>query len=96
MPRPLTPLQAHQNRLFLERFALSGNVRLAAREAGVKYGTIQHRRRRNAAFAQEWEAAAAAVQARLRLAGGTRGPAPSRRRSTPCIWTRWVLFLWKR
>ncbi len=74
MARPLTPLQAHENRLFLERFAMSGNVRLAAREAGVKYGTIQHRRKKHAAFAQAWEATAAAVQARLHLAGGKRGP----------------------
>jgi hypothetical protein len=79
MPRPLTPLQAHENRLFLDRFALSGNARLAAREAGVEYGTIQHRRKRHAGFAQEWEATAAAVQARLHLAGGKRGPEPSSR-----------------
>lgn len=84
MARPLTPLQAYQNRIFLERFALSGNVRLAAREAGVKYGTIQHRRKRHSAFAQAWEAAAVAVQARLHLAGGKRGPeAPARRGGNP-------------
>jgi hypothetical protein len=77
MARPLTPLQAYENQTFLERFALSGNVRMAAREAGVKYGTIQHRRSRHAGFAQAWEAAAAAVQARLHLAGGKRGPSPS-------------------
>jgi hypothetical protein len=74
MARPLTALQAHENRLFLERLALSGNVRLAAREVGVKYGTIQHRRSRHAAFAQAWEATVAAVHARLHLAGGKRGP----------------------
>lgn len=91
MPRPFTPLQAHENRLFLERFAMSGNVRLAAREAGVKYGTIQHRRRVNAAFAQAWEAAAAAVQARLHLAGGKRGPepAPGRSRIAPPPGAAW-------
>jgi hypothetical protein len=85
MARPLTPLQAHENRLFLERFAMSGNVRLAAREAGVKYGTVQHRRRRHADFAQAWEATAAAVQARLHLAGGRRGPEGSagRKRGSP-------------
>jgi hypothetical protein len=81
MPRPLTPLQAYENCLFLERLALTGNVRLAAREVGVKYGTIQHRRKRHAGFAQMWEATAAAVQARLHLAGGKRGPEPSGRRS---------------
>jgi hypothetical protein len=74
MARPFTPLQAYQNRLFLERFALSGNVRLAAREVGVAYGTLQDRRAKHAAFAQAWEAAAAAVHARLHLAGGKRGP----------------------
>lgn len=79
MPRPFTPLQAYQNRLFLERFAMSGNVRMAAREAGVKYGTVQHRRKVDAAFAQLWEATAAAVQARLHLAGGKRGPEASGR-----------------
>jgi hypothetical protein len=80
MARPFTPLQAHQNRLFLERLAVSGNVRMAAREVGVKYGTIQNRRRSHAGFAQEWEATAVAVQARLRLAGGRRGPEPCARR----------------
>ncbi|HEU0134980.1 MAG TPA: hypothetical protein VFR28_09165 [Allosphingosinicella sp.] len=79
MARPFTPLQAHENRVFLERFAMSGNVRMAAREAGVRYGTIQHRRKGNAAFAQQWEATAAAVQARLHLAGGKRGPGASGR-----------------
>jgi hypothetical protein len=88
MARPFTPLQAYENRIFLERFALSGNVRLAAREAGVKYGTIQHRRKRNAAFAQAWEATAAAVQARLHLAGGRRGPEPSAGRNVDPLRTR--------
>ena len=74
MPRPLTALQAYENRCFLERFALSGNARLAAREVGVKYSTLQTRRGAHADFAQQWEAAAAAVHARLHLAGGRRGP----------------------
>lgn len=76
MPRPFTLAQAAQNRAFLERLALSGNVRLAAREVGVKYSTIQNRRSGHAGFAQEWEAVAAAVHARLHLAGGKRGPEP--------------------
>lgn len=79
MPCPLTPLQAYQNRRFLDRFGLSGNARLAAREVGVAYGTMQHRRKAHAAFAQAWEAAAVAVHARLHLAGGKRGPEPARR-----------------
>jgi hypothetical protein len=77
MPRPLTPLQAYQNQLFLERFALSGNVRLAAREVGMHYGTLQHRRGAHSGFAQQWAAVAAAVHARLHLAGGKRGPRSS-------------------
>lgn len=88
MARPLTPLQAYENRIFLERFALSGNVRLAAREAGVGYGTIQHRRKQHAAFAQAWEAAAAAVHARLHLAGGKRGPEPSTGRNADPMRTK--------
>lgn len=83
MPRPFTPLQAHENQCFLERFALSGNARLAAREVGVKYSTLQHRRKGHADFAQRWEAAAAAVQARLHLAGGRRGPETSGRARNP-------------
>src|SRR5688500_8340640 len=74
MPRPLNALQANENRCFLERFALSGNARLAAREVGVKYSTLQTRRGAHADFAQQWEAAAVAVHARLHLAGGRRGP----------------------
>ncbi len=48
----------------------------------MKYGTIQHRRKKHAAFAQAWDAAAAAVQARLHLAGGKRGPEASGRTGT--------------
>jgi hypothetical protein len=76
MPRPFTRPQALQNQAFLERLALSGNARLAAREVGKKYSTMQHRRSVNAAFAQDWEGVLAAVQARLHLAGGKRGPEP--------------------
>ncbi|MEA3051406.1 MAG: hypothetical protein QOG72_309 [Sphingomonadales bacterium] len=74
MPRPFTPLQAHQNEVFLDSLARTGNARLSAREAGVKYGTVQHRRSAHADFAQRWEATVAAVDARLHLAGGRRGP----------------------
>jgi hypothetical protein len=74
MSRPFTPLQAHQNEMFLDSLARSGNVRLSARAAGVGYGTIQHRRSAHADFAQRWEATVAAVDARLHLAGGRRGP----------------------
>jgi hypothetical protein len=74
MPRPFTPLQAYQNEVFLESLGRSGNVRLSARAAGVGYGTIQHRRSAHADFAQRWEAIVVAVNARLHLAGGKRGP----------------------
>ena len=74
MPKPFTPLQAHQNELFLDSLARTGNVRLSARAAGVAYGTIQHRRSAHADFAQQWAATVAAVDARLYLAGGKRGP----------------------
>ncbi len=74
MPRPFTYAQALQNAAFLQRLLLSGNVRLAAREVGVAYGTIQHRRAKDAGFAQEWDAAIAVVHARLHLTGGKRGP----------------------
>jgi hypothetical protein len=76
MPRPFTPLQAHQNQVFLDSLGRTGNVRLSARAAGVAYGTIQDRRSAHAEFAQRWEAAVAAVDARLHLAGGKRGPEP--------------------
>ena len=82
MPRPLTPLQAHQNELFLDSLSRSGNVRLSARAAGVAYGTIQHRRAKHADFAQRWEATVAAVHARLHLAGGKEGPSFDRLRTS--------------
>lgn len=77
MPRPFTPLQAHQNEVFLDSLGRTGNVRLSARAAGVRYGTIQHRRSAHAEFAQRWAATVAAVDARLHLAGGKRGPEAS-------------------
>lgn len=81
MPRPLTPRQAHQNEIFLDSLARSGNVRLSARAAGVAYGTIQHRRSAHVGFAHRWEAAVVAVHARLHLAGGKRGPETAARRT---------------
>src|SRR3954452_2736579 len=65
MARPLTRAQAIQNRAFLEALRRTNNVRLACREAGAKYGTMQHRRRRHPAFALRWDAALAFAQARL-------------------------------
>lgn len=81
MPRPLTPLQAHENRLFLDALARTGNARMAAREIGRPANSFHHRRKRHPGFAQDWAAAAAAAHARLHLAGGKRGPQPSARRT---------------
>ncbi|MGZ8286877.1 MAG: hypothetical protein ACXW27_12460 [Allosphingosinicella sp.] len=74
MPRPLTPLQAHENRLFLDALARTGNARMAAREAGRPANSFHFRRKRHPGFAQDWDAAVAAAHARLHLAGGKRGP----------------------
>jgi len=80
MPRPLTPLQAHENGLFLEALARSGNARMAAREVGRPANSFHYRRKRHAGFAQGWDAAVAASHARLHLAGGKRGPSFDRLR----------------
>src|SRR5436190_23275193 len=76
MARPLTRAQALQNRAFLQALRRTNNVRLAAREVGAKYGTMQHRRRQRPAFALRWDAALAFAQARLRKSGrlGPRRP----------------------
>jgi hypothetical protein len=69
MARPLTRAQALQNRAFLQALRRTNNVRLACREAGAKYGTMQHRRRQHPAFALRWDAALAFAQARLGKSG---------------------------
>lgn len=74
MARPLTRPQALQNAAFLRILRRTGNVRHPARECGVAYGTIQHRRAGHPAFAQRWDAALASAQARLHAAGGIAGP----------------------
>ena len=79
MPKPFTPLQAYENRRFLDSLGRSGNARMAAREAGRAHSTFHERRKAHADFAQAWEATAAAVHARLHLAGGKRGPEASGR-----------------
>jgi hypothetical protein len=84
MSRPFTPLQAHENRLFLDALARSGNARMAAREAGRAHNSFHHRRKTHADFAQQWAAARAAVNARLHLAGGKRGPTPPPRGARSC------------
>ena len=65
MAKPLTRAQALQNRAFLRGLRRTGNVRLACREVGAKYGTMQHRRRVYPAFALRWDAALAFAQAGL-------------------------------
>src|SRR5881628_3849636 len=77
MSRPLTRAQALQNRAFLKLLRKTGNVRLAARELGLKYGTMQHRRRVQPAFAAQVEAALVFAQARFAKRSG-----PSTIRST--------------
>jgi hypothetical protein len=85
--RPLTRTQALQNRAFLKLLRKTNNVRLACRELGLKYGTMQHRRRVHPGFALRWEAAlvfAAASFDRLRMDGRTRvGPSAGRARCSP-------------
>src|SRR5438270_957367 len=69
MARPLTRAQALENRAFLKALRRTGNVRLACREGGAKYGTMQHRRRAHPGFAVRWDAALAFAQARLNGTG---------------------------
>ena len=65
MAKVLTRAQALENRAFLKALRRFGNVRLACREVGLKYGTMQHRRRRHPSFALRWDAALAFVWAGL-------------------------------
>lgn len=74
MARPLNREQRLQNQAFVKALAQGGNVREAAREIGVHYGTIQHRRRAHPVFAAEWDAALLVAQARLAKAGGAKRP----------------------
>jgi hypothetical protein len=76
MAKPLTRAQAIENRAFLKELKRTGNVRLACRELGLKYGTMQHRRRKHPAFAVRWDAALAFAQAKFESSGRT-GPRPS-------------------
>ena len=57
MARKLTRAAALENRAFLSLLRRTGNVRLACRELGLKYGTMQHRRRQHPGFAARWDAA---------------------------------------
>lgn len=72
MARLFTAEQARQNRRFLIELAKGGNVRLAARAAGMAYSTMQDRRRKHAVFATRWDAALVAAQAQLHRQGPHR------------------------
>jgi hypothetical protein len=74
-----TARQRRQNEAFLKALHRTGNVRLSAREAGVKYGTIQHRRAGHPDFASRWDIALVDAHARFHAAGGKAGPAMPRR-----------------
>jgi hypothetical protein len=63
MARPLTRAQALENRVFLKALRRCGNVRLACRELGLKYGTMQHRKRVHPGLALRWDAALVFAQA---------------------------------
>jgi hypothetical protein len=80
--RPLTRAQALQNRAFLKLLRRTGNVRLACRELGLKYSTMQDRRRKHPHFAQAWDAALVFFQPRIRSGAPARtlsGPSAKRR-----------------
>jgi hypothetical protein len=65
MPRPLTRIQVLENRAFLKLLRRTANVRLACRQLGLKYGTMQHRRRVHPGFAVQVAAALVFAQVRL-------------------------------
>ena len=80
MARPLTRAQALHNRAFLKILRKTGNVRLACREVGLKYGTMQHRRRKHPAFALRWDAAMVFAQAKFAKPLAPKGKRDSRLR----------------
>jgi hypothetical protein len=88
MSRPLTRAQTLENRAFLNLLRRTGNVRLVCREVGLKYGTMQHRRRVHPAFALRWEAAVAFAQARFEAVGRV-GPSVGRPSCSPLRPTRY-------
>jgi len=78
MSKPFTSAQRRQNDAFLAALHRTGNVRLSAREVGVAYGTMQHRRGGHADFASRWDIALVDAHARFHAAGGKTGPAMPR------------------
>ncbi len=63
MGRPFNRRQARENAAFIRLLAETGNVELAARECGLHKPTLYSRRKVNAAFATEWDAAVTAARA---------------------------------
>lgn len=86
MARPFTAAQRRQNEAFLAALGRTGNVRLSAREAGVKYGTIQHRRSGHPDFASRWDIALVGAHARFHASGG-KGPPVMARAADPALRT---------
>lgn len=74
MARSLTRAQQLENAAFLRVLRRTGNVRLSAREVGIKYGTVQHRRAQHPAFALAWDAALVMAQADFERVGGRASP----------------------
>ena len=84
MARALTRTQVLENRAFLKVLRRTANVRLACRELGFKYGTMQHRRRVHPGFAVQVAAAIVFAQARLARRGRrTARPSPRSRPPLP-------------
>lgn len=73
MARPFCARQRRENEVFLKALHRTGNARLSAREAGVCYGTVQHRRAGHPDFASRWDIALVDAHARFH-AGGGKGP----------------------
>ena len=80
MPKPFTRTQTLENRAFLTVLRRTGNVRLACREVGLKYGTMQHRRRKHPGFAARWDAALVFAQAGLEARAAREGRPGSKSR----------------
>ncbi|HEY0314158.1 MAG TPA: hypothetical protein VGC56_16915 [Allosphingosinicella sp.] len=78
MAKPFSPRQRRENAAFLAALHRTGNVRMSAREVGVQYGTIQHRRSGHPDFASRWDIALVDAHARFHAAGGKTGPAMPR------------------
>jgi hypothetical protein len=70
MAKPFTSAQRRQNAAFLAALARTGNARMSAREVGVKYSTMQHRRPGHPDFASRWDIASVEAHVRFQAAGG--------------------------